>query len=215
MSLIAEGLRLIFETERMADAFRLLWQSHDAAKGHPAFSLSHELAHYLLHDKSGRDHTEPVAPARAVTPWLRSCVEPSSVETPPTELATDPSRALHPLIAAPAYARDLAQRPDIWPPDLAPVFSQTSDIAAPGIRREPTWLSRAVLARLDYLAGRLRGHSRAGARHWRQILLSYFSRAFARISRAARVLASAPHRPCDLLPLRGAYTPTAPPTLAV
>jgi hypothetical protein len=215
MSSIAEGLRLIFETERMADAFRLLCQSQDAAKAHPAFSLSHELAHYLLREESGHDHTESVAPPRAVTPWLRSCVEPPSVETPPTELATVASRALHPLIAAPAYARDLAQRPDIWPPDLAPVFSQISDVAAPEIRREPTRLSRAVLARLDYLAGRLRGHSRAGARHWRQIHLSYFSRAFACIGRADRVLPSAPHEPCDLLPLRGALTPTAPPTLAV
>jgi len=159
-----------------------------------------------------RARSGPVAPARAASPWRCSSAQPLFHKTPPGERATDNSRALHPLIAAPTYASGLAQMPGVWAPNSQPVPSGSRGAAPHG--KGTTRLSRAALTELDYLAGRRRGHNRAGVRHWRQMLRVFFTRAFARISRAAGALPPAPHEPSDLLPLRSALTPTAPPAVA-
>ncbi|SNQ51812.1 hypothetical protein FRACA_810003 [Frankia canadensis] len=204
LSSIFTELDLLVETAQAADHFRVVAGSVGAGKTSVALRLAHELAHSRSAELAKRKDV-PDLP-RAIAPWQGAIAEPLGAGTP-TDLVINDSRVLVPLRPASSDAQASAIQMIVWSTLLEPAQDDI-DLDPPD---EP---KRAELARIDYLTGRLKGLNRADARNLRRRLRTYFDRVSARIGRAAKVVPLAPHEPCDLLPLRSALTPTAPPALA-
>lgn len=176
--------------EQMLDAVRLhdhlLDLAHDLAAPHDVVLVEGSNSLCVQVRFSGSAVAEP-----DVVPQM----EPSDSELAGRSAASDGELAEQRLFSAVAPASFLRQR-------------------LGRLNRYATRRQRDRLRRIDRTAGRLAGLSRQDIRHWRRILRYFVVRVLARIGRAASTLPPAPHDLGDLLPLRGALTPTAPPAAA-
>jgi hypothetical protein len=168
-------------------------------------SAFHELAHARLHD------ADKYHPAFSVTP---------ADDGSPFEAIKNPVEVLSDL-GVPRFLRDPAFLPDelpfglgrlsVGPVDIAPTIWYSALDPLPALAQRAGRVSRKII---EFAAGRLAGLTRHDARHWRRLLRDFFVRTFARVGRAASSSPPTPNDMVDLLPLRSALTPTAPPAAA-
>ncbi len=124
-------------------------------------------------------------------------------------------------LGVPNFLRDPAFLPDelpfglgrlsVGPVDIAPTIWYSALDPLPALAQRAGRVSRKII---EFAAGRLAGLSRHDARNWRRLLRDFFVRTFARIGRATTSSPPTPNDTGDLLPLRSALTPTAPPAAA-
>ncbi|MBL7486538.1 hypothetical protein [Frankia sp. AgW1.1] len=218
-SSVSDGLRPLLDTVRTADSLRLVYRSTGAGKAAAAAAAISRLGTagtLTRRCPAGCECLDAAVSLRVVVPWLEPSPALPAGETVSGIPVTDTSQCVSPVLLASPCMREPAAMRSTWPLAFQlGVSGVVGHQAASAIflEAEPQ-PSRAEFADIDTLAAQLNGWNRAGSRHWRRLLRSFFDRVFARIGRAAQVVPLAPHEPCDLLPLRSALTPTAPPAAA-